>query len=137
MRRSGTSAQKKLEKYWGPSPDHVYLVRGYATGEFIGRVESVEQFGGIAVLTVLDPLRPYQKGSCPYPQCIGDEDHDGGHIFPTLCAGHTIEVPWRLAQFEPQVEAAPKSEKSEPEKSAKVLEFGRGKVQRPEPRGAA
>jgi hypothetical protein len=134
MKRSGTSAQKKLEKYWGPTSGQVYLVRGYATGEFIGRVDSVEQYGGVCLLTVLDPLRPYQKAPapCPFPQCIAEVDHDGQHVFPTLCAGHQIEVPWRLAQFEPHMEA-----EAAPEKSGKVIPFARSKTGADEPRGAA
>jgi hypothetical protein len=81
-----------------PMPGYNYLVRGYHTGEFIGRVESVDR--QCAHVSVVDPLRPHQRGSCPFPQCIRDEDHDGGHIFPSLCVGAKLEIPWRLAQFE-------------------------------------
>ncbi len=124
-----------VEPWIPPSPDRVYRVRGYHTGEFIGRVESSDR--QVAVMTVLDPLRPQPKVSgahCPFPQRAGAEDHDGDHFFPAVCAGRRIEIPWRLAQFEPQyvAETAPP-----PEKSAKVLEFGRSHTERPEPRGAA
>ena len=118
-------AQKKAEaaahKFWGPAVGATYRVLSYHTGEFIGQVESCDR--DIAVLTVIDPLRPYQKLGCPFPDCIAEVDHDGGHVFPTLCAGHRIEIHWKLARFEvPEL---------------KVIEFRSKAVSRDNPRGAA
>ena len=81
-----------------PALRDVVRVSGYHTGDFLGEVERVDR--DVVALLITDPLRPYQKKGCPFPQCIAEADHDGAHVFPTLCAGHRIEVPWRLAKFE-------------------------------------
>jgi hypothetical protein len=119
MKTAARKLESKEPTFRAPSPNCVYAVRGYHTGEFIARCEWTDN--QVAELTVIDPLRPFRKGSCPYPRCVGEEDHDGAHVFPTLCAGHRIQVPWRLARFE----APP----------LKVIEFPA--VPSFEPRGAA
>lgn len=93
------AAQKKAAlEFLGPGVGVVYLVRGYYIGDFVGRVEEIDST--TAVMTVLEPLRPCEKRGCPFPQCIGEIDHDGAHTFPTLRAGARIEVRWRLVKFE-------------------------------------
>ena len=93
------AAQKKAAlEFLGPGVGVVYLVRGYYIGDFVGRVEEIDR--RVAVLTVLDPLRPHEKGSCPFPQCLGEDYHDGPHSFSTLRVGARVEVRWQLAQFD-------------------------------------
>jgi hypothetical protein len=119
--RAQKKAEQSAHKFWRPTVGWIYIVRGYYTGEFIGQVESCDR--DIAVLTVIDPLRPHQKRGCPFPQCIAELDHDGLHQFPTLCAGAKLEIPWKLARFDlPEV---------------RVIEFRSRAASWDNPRGAA
>lgn len=93
---SGTS-------FFPPSPGRVCTVRGYYTGDFIGRVESADRC--VVVLTVLDaPQQMFRsKDRCSFPGCSLKDMHDGQHYlkeFSTLLIGQQVEVSWKLARFE-------------------------------------
>lgn len=83
----------------------VYRVRGYYTGDFIGKVEAVDR--DIATVTVIDAPRRMPKivDRCCYPGCVLKDTHDGQHAFrdfSVLFIGQQLEIPWKLAQFERQ-----------------------------------
>ena len=96
------------------APPAVYLVGkefrvlGYHTGDFCGRLESIDR--DIAVFTVTDNFRrvaiPIDR--CSYPGCILSDLHDGPHEFDPsrLLVGSKVEVAWRVAKLEPRESAA-------------------------------
>jgi hypothetical protein len=84
-----------------------YRVTGYWTGEFIGCLEELRGVSNVrgayplAVLTVVDPLRPLPKvrEKCPFPFCVAREFHEGEHEVCTIRPGGRIEVGLGLARF--------------------------------------
>lgn len=53
-------------------------VKGYWTGDFIGRVVERNEMWGLATYEVVDPLRPYKR-LCDFPNCVLKLHHDGDH----------------------------------------------------------
>lgn len=84
-----------------------YRVTGYWTGEFIGRLDEVRGTSNVrgayplAVLTVVDPLRPLPKvrEKCPFPFCVARDFHEGEHEVCSIRPGARIEVGLALARF--------------------------------------
>lgn len=92
---------RAARKFWCPvAIGHVYRVIGYHTGDFVGEVERAD--ASVALFLVRDPLRTIPKVTdrCSFPQCVGEEFHDGDHRFEPVRAGAQLLVYWRNAKFE-------------------------------------
>ncbi len=77
----------------------VYLVAGYHTGDFIGRVEKVDR--DVARIRVLDPMRPIPRvrNRCAYPECVAEDFHADDHRFASVREGAVVDVFWRSVTF--------------------------------------
>jgi hypothetical protein len=84
-----------------PRPGAVGYVRGYYTGDFLGRCLAIDN--DVASFVIEDTLRPEPKirNRCSFPQCVREDYHAGEHEFARMRVGATIEVHWRNARFEP------------------------------------
>jgi hypothetical protein len=85
-----------------PSLGKSYRVLGYHTGDFIGKVVSVDRT--FAKVRVTDPMRPGPcvKNRCAFPQCVREDFHHGDHEFVCMRAGAVIDVAWESAQWIPE-----------------------------------
>lgn len=102
---SGKAAAKaQLDRR--PELGREYLVRGYWTGSFKGRVESVSSSEGdpIVRLVVTDAMRRRAALACDFPECLAELGHDGDHTFDEeFRAGKIVELAARNATFVPTV----------------------------------
>lgn len=90
-----------MRKFWTPLEEgHCYRVRGYHTGDFVGKVERVD--ASVALFLVRDPLRriPKAQDRCSMKQCILEDFHEGDHQFDPVRPGAQLIVYWRNAKFE-------------------------------------
>ena len=87
--------------YHWPIAGQSWLVKGYHTGEFVGRCVSIDH--SVAVFVITDTLRPLPKvrERCPYPGCVRKDFHEGDHELARVRMGGEIEVFWRNAKFVP------------------------------------
>jgi hypothetical protein len=83
----------------GPIVGRAWLVRGYHTGDFVGRCESIGR--DIAVFLVLDTMRPAPRiaDRCCFPGCVLQDCHPSDHELARIRIGARVEVFWRNAQY--------------------------------------
>jgi hypothetical protein len=76
-----------------------FLVRGYYTGDFIGRGDSLGP--NLATFTVLDTLRPPLKvqDRCPFPGCVALDSHGGDHELAPIRLGEPVQIFWKNASY--------------------------------------
>jgi hypothetical protein len=77
----------------------VYRISGYALGDFMGELLSVDL--DLARVLVTDTLRPRPKvlHRCSFPNCIREDFHGGGHEFAAVREDAIVFVPWRCAKW--------------------------------------
>lgn len=89
-----------------PEPGREYLVKGYWTGSFKGRVEWVSQSTAdpIVRLVITDAMRNRAALKCDFPECLSELGHEGDHTFDHgFRDGTVIELAMRNAVFLPTV----------------------------------
>jgi hypothetical protein len=112
----GGKASAKAQLAIKPEVGREYLVQGYWTGTFKGRIEWISASEGDPVvrLVVTNAMRRGAAIACDYPECLDEMGHAGDHRFDEdFRNGTIIELAVRNARFVPAVFEEFQSKKDE------------------------